>query len=153
MGARGPLKLANPLVSVADSSKGTAAAVAQPLAPTKPVEVEQDPTLSALWDAIVPQLDEAGLLTRADGPAVELALRHFAAARVASDKLMAEGPVEVDEKNQRRMKNPAEVIFRSESELFLKYAVQLGMTFVSRARTVMPEGGASDGNPFGSAVG
>ncbi len=31
--------------------------------------------------------------------------------------------------------NPAEAVFRAESEMFLRYAAQLGTTFVTRART------------------
>lgn len=153
MGARGPLKLANPLATVENSAKGTAAGLVPAVAPMKPVAVESDSTLSELWDLIVPELDRAGLVTSADVASIELALRHFAAARVASDQLMSEGPTEYDNKNMRTMKNPAEVVFRSESELFLKYAAQLGMTFVSRARTAVAEEGSSDGNPFGAAVG
>lgn len=153
MGARGPLKLANPLATVADSAKGTAASKVPAVSPLKPSAVADDPTLDLLWDSIVPELDRAGLVTPADAAAIELALRHFAAARVASDLLMSKGPTEYDNKNDRTMKNPAEVVFRSESELFLKYAAQLGMTFVSRARTAVAEEGSSDGNPFGTAVG
>lgn len=148
MGARGKLKLADPLVSVAGGTRGTAAAAVPALAPSKPAAVANDAVLSAAWDEIVPALDAAGLLCPADAPAVELALRHFTAARVASDQLIAQGPTEYDNKNDRTMKNPAEVVFRSESELFLKYAAQLGMTFVSRARTALTEDGGADGNPF-----
>ena len=58
-----------------------------------------------------------------------------------------------DAKNQRDMKNPAEVVFRSESSMFLEYARQLGMTFVSRARTPgqdMSDGG--EANPFAAGA-
>lgn len=56
-----------------------------------------------------------------------------------------------DEKNGRDMKNPAEVVFRSESDMFLKYASQLGMTFVSRARTPAAKGADDDVNPFAAS--
>lgn len=149
MGARGKLKIASHLTSV--DTEGTAAGQAQPEAPDKPGPVAEDSELSALWDEIVPALDGAGLISRSDGPAVEMAIRHFRAARVASDEL-AGGPVAMrDEKNGRDMKNPAEVVFRSESDMFLKYAQQLGMTFVSRARTPVAKGDGEDANPFASS--
>lgn len=149
MGARGKLKIAPHLTAV--STEGTAAASVQPVAPNKPGPVSEDPELSDLWDIIVPTLDDAGLVSPSDGPAIEMALRHFRAARVASDEL-AGGPVKMrDEKNGRDMKNPAEVVFRSESEMFLKYAQQLGMTFVSRARTPAARGDDDGVNPFAAS--
>lgn len=150
MGARGALKLANPLSSVEDTIRGTAAAQVPAQAPDKPSAVAENEELSALWDDVVGVLDKAGLISPSDAPALELALRHFLAARAASDQLLAEGPVEEDRKNERRMKNPAEVVFRSESIAFLEYAKQLGMTFASRARISTGEGGGADGNPFSS---
>ena len=149
MGARGKLKLASHLTSV--STEGTAASFTQPLAPEKPEPVADDPELSALWDSIVPTLDGAGLISPSDGPAVEMALRHLRAARVASDELAGGTVTTWDEKNGRDMKNPAEVVFRSESDMFLKYAQQLGMTFVSRARTPAAKGDGEDANPFGAS--
>jgi phage terminase small subunit len=150
MGARGKLKIAPHLSSV--DTEGTAAASLQPEAPEKPEQVAEDEELSVLWDTIVPTLDAGGLIAASDGPAVEMALRHFRAARVASDEL-AGGPVKIrDKKNGRDMKNPAEVVFRSESEMFLKYAQQLGMTFVSRARTPAAKGDDGDVNPFAASV-
>lgn len=149
VGARGPLKLklASHLSLVgADAVKGSAAADVPAMAPRKPAKVVADPELSVLWDEIVPQLDQAGLLAPSDAPAVELALRHFRAARDASDDLAKGQPTVWDEKNGRLMKNPAEVVFRSESLAFLEYCKQLGMTFVSRARTPSVKG-AADGEP------
>lgn len=149
MGARGKLKIASHLTAV--DTEGTAAAAVQPQAPDKPEPVAEDAELSELWDSIVPTLDAAGLISASDGPAVEMAIRHFRAARVASDEL-AGGPVAMrDEKNGRDMKNPAEVVFRSESDMFLKYAQQLGMTFVSRARTPVAKGDGDDVNPFAAS--
>ena len=153
MGARGALKIVSPLKPVGEAMAGTAAADVPALAPLKPDEVATDEVLSGLWDLIVPQLDEAGLVSPADGPAVELCIRHFRAARAASDEL-AQGQATVwDDKNGRPMKNPAEVVFRSESLAFLEFAKQLGMTFVARARTPAASKGADDGgNPFASGV-
>lgn len=148
MGARGALKLANPLTPVGDAVRGTAAANMPAQAPAKPAAVEANEDLSALWDDVVGVLNKAGLVSPSDAPAIELALRHFLAARAASDQLLAEGPVEEDRKNERRMKNPAEVVYRSESLAFLEYAKQLGMTFASRARISTGEDGGANGNPF-----
>lgn len=151
-GARGPLKVVGPLKSVAQAQTGTAATRVSPLAPNKPKAVAEDEELSQLWDEIVPELDKAGLLCTADVMSVEMTLRHFRAARAASDEL-AEGGVTMlnDEENTRygTKKNPAEVVFRLESAAFMEYAKQLGMTFMARARTAAPEGTeGGEANPF-----
>lgn len=153
MGARGSLKIAAHLKAVPDAIAGTAAAQVAAVAPVMPQAVADSEELRALWEQIVPSLDEAGLIAAADGPAVEMALRHYRAARAASDDLAAGSSTTYDAKNQRDMKNPAEVVFRSESMAFLEYAKQLGMTFVSRARTPAAKGADDDGgNPFRGAV-
>lgn len=157
MGQRGPLKLPRHLQAVKDeSAPSTAAEKVTPVAPGKPAPVAADPVLSALWDEIVPALDEAGLLARCDAPTVEMALRHFAAARKASDELMRAASVVVDdEKNGRQAKHPADQTFRGQSAQFLEYVKQLGMSFAARARTPAakePDGG-SNANPFQAGTG
>ena len=147
MGARGQLKLANHLHSVPAATKGTAAAEVSPLAPRKPSEVESDPALSAAWDIIVPGLDAAGLLSESDLPSLVLALMHYVVASKAYRQIGGEVVVE-DHHNSGVKKNPAEAVLRAESEMFLKYAQQLGMTFVSRARTPSVKGEADEPNPF-----
>lgn len=151
MGARGPLKLVPHLASVDPS--GTAAAEVSVGAPVKPDAIAGDPVLSGLWDQVVPALLEAGMVSQVDGPALEMAFRHFRAARAASDELERGSATVWDEKNGREMKNPAEVVFRSESLAFLEYAKQLGLTFGARARTPMGGGAEDDGNPFAPAQG
>lgn len=150
MGARGTLKLASGLSVV---PPGTAAANVPAAAPAKPGAVIDNPALSGLWDEIVPELDRAGLVTVSDAASIELALRHFLLARQASDSVGAHVVVD-DSAHGGVKKNPAEAVFRAESEMFLKYAQQLGMTFVSRARTPAAKG-ADDGrsNPFAAGVG
>lgn len=151
MGARGPLKLPTHLRPVTDAEvAGTVAETAPRCAPVKPDAVAADETLSALWDQIVPQLDEAGLLAPSDGPTIELALRHVALARRAFYDVPADSVVLYDDKLAGgAKKHPAEQVFRSESEMFLKYAQQLGMTFVARARTPAAKGREDgDPNPF-----
>lgn len=147
IGARGNLKI------VAETAKpeteGTAAAEVPKIAPPKPAAVAASEELSEMWDEIVPQLDRAGLVAPSDGPVIEMCLRHFLAARIASDDFLAGTPTMWDAKNARYMKNPSEVIMRSESMAFFEYAKQLGMTFLSRARTkVSGVDGGDDDNPF-----
>lgn len=148
MGARGKLKLASGLAVV---PPGTAAADVPASAPRKPKAVVDNLALSGLWDEIVPELDRAGLVTVSDGASIELALRHFLLARQASDTIGADVIV-ADTNHGGVKKNPAEAVFRAESEMFLKYAQQLGMTFVSRARTPAVKGADDDGNPFAASV-
>ena len=144
MGARGPLKVVSHL-STADT-KGTAAAQVQPLAPRKPEDVANEPELSDAWDLIVPELDRAGLVSVADAAAVELCLMHFVTARQAFRQIG--GDIVVEAAQDGVKKNPAEAVLRAESEMFLRYAQQLGMTFVSRARTPAAKGADDGGNPF-----
>lgn len=130
------------------------AADVAPKGPAKTAAVEADDGLSGLWDLIVQPLSEAGLLAEADGLAVEMCIRHFRAARAASDDLSRGESTVWDRKNERSMKNPSEVVFRSESMAFLEYAKQLGMTFMSRARTPSLKGDADgEANPFAPAAG
>lgn len=160
MGARGPLKIPPHLRAVkasdlAGSAGDSAASTVPRVAPVKPPAVEANATLSALWDEVVPQLDEAGLVAPSDGPAIELALRHFMVAREASEQIGKQISVETDEDHGGVKKNPAEAVFRLESAAFLEYAKQLGMTFVARARTPSAKGGEDgEANPFAApAVG
>lgn len=151
IGARGKLKLAGQLRAVpSDIAADTAAADVQAVAPDKPEDVKNDPALSAAWDVIVPQLDAAGLVAKSDGPAIVLALMHFVTAGQAYRQIGGDVMVECEDGVK---KNPAEAVLRMESELFLKYAQQLGMTFVARARTPGQKGDAdAEANPF-SATG
>lgn len=152
MGARGPLKIPPHIALVksgAASADATSVASTVPrLAPAMPASVRDNRELAALWDEIVPELDRTGLLAPSDGPAVELALRHYLMARRASDEVSSVA-VETDADHGGMKKHPAEAVFRLESAMFLQYATQLGMTFVSRARTPAAKG-ADDGdaNPF-----
>jgi P27 family predicted phage terminase small subunit len=149
MGTRGPLKLPTHLRPVTDHTvAGTVAEETPRSAPVKPEAVEADEILSPLWDTIVGELNAAGLLSPADGPTVELALRHFAMARRAFDQVDS---VTVRDHHVAGglKKHPAEQVFRSESDAFLRYAQQLGMTFVARARTPAAKGREDgEGNPF-----
>lgn len=153
MGARGPLKLPTHLRPVTDREvAGSIAETAPRSAPAKPAAVAADDLLSSLWDAIVPELDEAGLISPVDGPSVELMLRHYALARRAFDQVGESVIVKDHHIAGGLKKHPAEQVFRSESDAFLRYAQQLGMTFVARARTPAAKGrDDGDANPFAAA--
>ena len=141
MGARGPLRIPNHLQAVPDTvgSKPSAQSAADRVrlaAPRKPADLPE--SVSEAWDAIVPTLNEAGMLSPADGASLELALRHYVQARQASDELIGATSVVIrDEKNGRDAKHPASQIMRDHSAEFLKYATQLGLTFTARARVAM----------------
>jgi P27 family predicted phage terminase small subunit len=123
------------------------------LSPTRPRKPDALPAaLDVLWESTVDALDEAGLLASVDGPTLELALRHYLAAREASNDLLEHGSTLHDDKNERDMKNPASQVFRDHSTAYLEFAKQLGLSFVARARVTTAKGDATDaGNPFAVA--
>lgn len=152
MGSRGPVsekKLPPKLRLVSNKEPDTTSANAKvrPTAPTRPADLPEN--LHELWDTLVEELDRAGLIASVDGPTLELALRHYAAAVQASDYLRAEGVVSYDAKNDRVAKNPASQIFRDHSTAFLEFAKQLGLSFAARARTTATKEADDDSrNPF-----
>lgn len=151
MGARGPLKLPTHLRAVPDKELAETVAESAPRqAPSKPAAVEADDELSAMWDQVVPLLDAAGLISPADGFTVEMFLRHVVTARQAHGEIGDSVTLYDDKLAGGAKKHPAEQVFRSESDMYLKYAQQLGMTFVARARTPATKAGAEGGeeNPF-----
>lgn len=155
MGARGPLKIPSHLTAVpnatdsaSDRTEVTAAAAVGAGRPEKPKSMPA--AASRMWDQIVDDLEDSGLLAKCDAATLELALRHYALAVRASNSIMRASVVQKDHKNKREMKHPASQVFHAHSSAFLEYAKQLGLTFVSRARTPFgdQEGGAGDGSPF-----
>lgn len=151
MGSRGPLKIVPSPSDVKTPDEPTSVADAVPKgAPAKPEVVAADADLSGLWDLIVPELERAGLIAPPDGPMVEIALRSFLLTRKAHQQLIADGgDVTVDDKNHGGVKkHPAETVFRAQADLFMRYAQQLGMTWMARARTPMPGGDDGERNPF-----
>ena len=152
MGARGPvseLKLPPKLRLVTDKTPdgSSANALVKPTAPEMPADLPE--RLRDLWSHLVRELDDAGLISAVDGPTLELALRHYAAAVAASDDLFEHGSTMYDNKNEREMKNPASQVFRDHSTAFLEFAKQLGLSFTARARTtVAKEADDGSSNPF-----
>jgi P27 family predicted phage terminase small subunit len=147
MGARGRLKLA----AVGENAPvaGTAAALVVPKEPDKPLGLPIE--VGELWDEIVPVLSEAGLLSEADGMTLEMALRHFSLARKASNEMIDAGLVVEDKRHGgQEAKSPKAQIFKDNSQAFLEYAKQLGLSFAARSR-ISAEGGndgGREGNPF-----
>lgn len=152
MGSRGPvsqLKLPPALRLVGDKTLDTGSmhSMVSTTGPQQPEGLPKE--LAALWDTLVGELDDAGLISVIDGPTLELALRHYLAAVKASDDLLTGGSTTYDDKNEREMKNPASQVFRDHSTAYLEFAKQLGLSFVARARTPGTKGDADgDDNPF-----
>lgn len=147
----GRLKLPSHLRPVSDTRLAeTVAETAPKEAPQKPSAVSDDEQLSEMWDQLVPTLDAAGLLSPADAYAIEMLLRHVLVARQAAGEIGESVVVNDHHIAGGKKKHPAEAVFRSESEMFLRYAQQLGMTFVARARTpsVKASDDGGEANPF-----
>lgn len=153
MGVRGPLKAPKglslvPTLPMDEDVAVTAADKVVQRAPNKPANLPRK--VSDAWDEIVPTLEAAGMLSPADGPSLELALRHYVQAVLASNELMAADSVLIhDDKNGRDAKHPASQIFRDHSDQFLKYGAQLGLTFAARARINLSDEKKDNDNPFG----
>ena len=145
MGARGPMKLH--LVTETGEDDGTAASRVKAEPPEKPSGLPLE--VDELWDELVDPLTEAGLLAACDGPTIEMALRHFAVARKASNKVIEEGSTVADTVHGGVKKSPDAQIFKDNSAAFLEYAKQLGLSFASRARVNLPKDGDDGDNIFG----
>lgn len=157
MGVRGRPK--HPTLRVVDGEAvfeqpaGTAAAQVAPGNLTKPVAVQQDSDLNQWWDDVVPGMERAGLVSECDVPAVVGLLQHLVTSHKAFLQVQREGVsvfINENKPEQGTKKNPAEMILRSESDAALRFAIQLGGTWMSRARTDVPKGDADSGNPFGA---
>lgn len=106
-----------------------------PLAgPPKPKKLPK--AVSKVWDSLVPTLSAGGYLSPADGPALELAIRHYLIAVKAGDELLHDNTelVKYDDKNKREMKHPSSQIMRDHSSEFLKYANSIGLVFGAREK-------------------
>lgn len=151
MGARGPLKMPAHLAAVPDideKPEETAALAVESALPVKPPGMPSH--ANRMWDTLAKELADAGLLARCDAATLELAVRHYALAVQAHNSINRQGLIKKDHKNKREMKHPGAQIMTANSTLFLEYAKQMGLTFVSRARTPFgDQGGSGDGsNPL-----
>lgn len=153
MGTRGPLPDLK-LMSVADPA-GPAPDATTMAERTKAKRPEKPPHMPAaasrMWDQIVDELEEAGLIAAFDAPTLDLALRHYALAVKASNSVMRAAVVQHDKKNNRTMKHPAATVFAQHSAAFIEYSKLLGLNFSARARLPIAEMGADNDSPFGGA--
>lgn len=150
MGARGTLH------SV--SSKAVSKQV-QMTDPFKSGFIVSDAELRSAYADILPDLRQAGLVTGIDGPVLEALLMSQIVARKAYEHIRENGVVLEEERIgtggnpfTQTIKNPSEQILRAHSNMMLIHAKNLGMTWMSRARTESPQNAADDDNPFLSAA-
>ena len=146
MGRRGPLKL---VTEDTPDDQLTAGAVVATGAP--PMPSGMSPAAEEVWDVLVPKLDELGLVAEVDGLTIDLYISHYLAAKQAADELAESAAVAIDDPAHkgRLQKHPADAVFRLHSELALKYANALGLSFAARARLSMRgDSDGDEGNPF-----
>lgn len=152
MGTRGPLKVPAHLAAVPDpAAEPESVQDKSPhIAPEKPAAVANDPELSQLWDEIVDPLNRTGFLSPGDAPVLETLCRHMIMLRRMYDDLELNGLMVPGIGNPDVMvKNPLLQNFGMSSDRIMEIAKQLGMTWMVRARTQLPEKPAhGDGNPF-----
>lgn len=138
--------------AVAGAVAGTRASdhpALDPAAVTKPESVAAIPSLSAVWDEVVPMLARNGLVHEPDAAMLERFVGHLAAYRDAAAELAIVGPTVPGRDGP--VKNPAEVVMRSQSLALQSIERDLGLTLVSRsklpARGAGPAAGVEE-NPF-----
>lgn len=142
------LKLVSERGPAPSSPEGTFQAQVTADPPKMSAAVRKDPQLRRLWREIVPALEKAGMVTASDSAGIEMALRHYSAAIAAADELASVGPTIVSDRSGT-VRNPAGIEFRTQSDMFLKYAAAYGMTWSARMRTRVPEEAAhGEENPF-----
>jgi P27 family predicted phage terminase small subunit len=151
MGTRGPLKVPAHLAAVPDPSAEPESVqdLSPHEAPAKPDSVRQDEELSQLWDEIVEPLNRTGFLSPGDGPVLETLCRHMIMLRRMYDDLELNGLMIPSPHDDYLVKNPLLQNFGMSSDRIMEIAKQLGMTWMTRARTPLQEKPSSgDGNPF-----
>lgn len=152
-GQRGPIGKLK-LMNADDGALPTRAAptVAEKTVAKRPTKPSHMPAAaSRMWDQIVDELEEAGLIAAFDAPTLDLALRHYALAVKASNSVMRSSVVREDKKNQRTMKHPAATVFAQHSAAFQEYSKLLGLNFSARARLPIAEMGSDSDSPFAGA--
>lgn len=130
------------------TTEGTAQAMIPVEMPPMPDRIAKHPTAKRAWEQIVPSLYSAGIVSISDGPAIELAVLHYAISCKAAEVLLQDGPT-IENRYGEDIKHPADVVFRGESKAFLMYCQQLGLTFAARTRArVASQEDLTDDNPF-----
>ncbi len=90
------------------------------------------------WGEYAEKLEQLGLLTEVDGPAMALMAAHYEMAWDAYRIIKKDGLQTVDENGAAR-KHPLLQVWRENSTAFRHYAAQFGLTPAARARLSMPE--------------
>ena len=96
-----------------------------------------------LWRTLAPLLDEMGVLSDSDLPALEMLCLHYAAARKGWDELDKKGPTVIGALGGVKG-NPAAAIFRQNSLAFKSYLTEFGLTPSSRVRLQVGDGGVEE---------
>ena len=86
-----------------------------------------------VWTAYAEKLETLGVLTEIDGLAFTLLSIHYDIAWQASQVVNDEGITDVDNNGGTR-KHPALQILRDNSQMFLRFATEFGLTPASRSR-------------------
>lgn len=94
------------------------------------------------WRRYGPMLDRLGVLTEADGSAMELMAIHYAIAKAALAEMMDEqGKLQLTSKDEEGVtrKHPMLQVLRDNSAAFRLYSVLFGLNPAARARLVASE--------------
>lgn len=100
--------------------------------PSKPSRLQGEAEL--VWNEVVPQLDEAGLLRQIDGVVLEGLCNLIARARYASDKIETDGYTVAHAKTGIESVSPWVRIERDAWQQACKIGEHYGLTPVSRTR-------------------
>lgn len=95
--------------------------------------------VQAMYRKVAPDLHAAGLLEDIDVAGLEIALGHAVLARKALEELLGSEVVDEDRMHGRTRKHPAAQVFRDNSEAYMKWAKEFGMTSRARAEIAMPQ--------------
>lgn len=85
-----------------------------------------------LWRELAPQLTQAGVLTQADLPALEMACLHYAVVRQAVDLIREEGIITSTRDSIK--KHPAMSVLNENSAMFYRYLAAFGLTPSDRVK-------------------
>jgi P27 family predicted phage terminase small subunit len=113
----------------------------QPGVPDKPARLEKE--AQAEWDRLSPILEKMGVLTRADGAALEVYCKLHALNLRAQAAIKKYGIViaKLDEVGVSTLKkNPAVSIFESTTRLIRSFLQEFGLTPASRSKVAAAEG-------------
>lgn len=107
-----------------------------PGAPPPPKYLPKD--ARQIWRYITPLLEEMGIITQIDQASLAMLCIHYALAYNAARKLEEQGAVLEDRDGSPR-KNPWLQVLRDNSQQYLRYAGEFGLTPALRQRLSVPE--------------